>query len=404
MNNSPPPPPALRILHIIATVDPRGGGPIEGILRQDESVSGTGRREIVSLDPPDAPFLANFPIPVYPLGLGHFNPRTLSNHFIRFGYTPKFIPWLLANYSRYDCIIVNGLWHYGSVGASLALIGRPIPYFVFSHGMMSPWFRHQNILKHYLKQIFWLLFDGRLLRHATAVFFTSEEELRLARGEFWGHTYRGTVIQYGAADVTGTPAEQIREFRAALPALGDRPFLLFMGRIHKVKGCDILVRAFAKVAKQHPGLALVIAGPDQTEWVPRLTSMAATLGVGDEIYWPGMLRGEAKWGALRAAVAFVLPSHQENFGVVVAEALACGTPVLITDKVNIWREIEADGAGLVEADTEDGIVSLIEQFLSLPADAVNLMRLNARQCFERHFNMKTAAFALLMEIKRHLDG
>ena len=73
---------------------------------------------------------------------------------------------------------------------------------------------------------------------------------------------------------------------------------------------------------------------------------------------PGMLQGDMKWGALNAAEVFCLPSHQENFGIAVAEALGCGTPVLISDKVNIWREIEADGAGLVDDDTVDGTSEL----------------------------------------------
>jgi hypothetical protein len=77
-----------------------------------------------------------------------------------------------------------------------------------------------------------------------------------------------------------------------------------------------------------------------------------------------MLSGAAKWGALYGCEAFVLPSHQENFGIAVVEALACGKPVLISDQVNIWREIVEDGAGLVEGDTEEGVEKLLRNFLS----------------------------------------
>lgn len=390
-----PHPPKLRLLHVIASADPRGGGPIEGILRQDEAVAEIGHREIVSLDPPDAPFLKDHRIRVHPLGMGRFDPRTLGNRFLRFGYTPKLAPWLRKHSRDYDCVIVNGLWSYASVGASRVLPDLHVPYFVFTHGMLDPWFRRQDPLKHAAKQAFWLAFEGRLLHHARAVLFTSEEERLLARGEFWGYSYREQVVGYGAGDVKGDPGQQIEAFRTSLPRLGARPYLLFLSRIHHKKGCDLLIRAFARVAAQRPDLDLVIAGPDQSGWRAKLETIARELKIDERVHWPGMLTGDAKWGAFRAAEAFVLPSHQENFGIVVAEALACGAPVLITDKVNIWREVEAAGAGLVAADDQDGIDRLIEQFLALEPEARDRMRRAARACFETHFDMSVSAHALL---------
>ncbi len=112
-----------------------------------------------------------------------------------------------------------------------------------------------------------------------------------------------------------------------------------------------------------------------------------------------MLQGELKWGALLAAEAFILPSHQENFGIAVAEALAVGTPVLISDKVNIWREIEADNAGLVAPDTLDGTVSLLERWLALSADARQQMGERARACFTARFEIRRATENLLAVIR-----
>jgi glycosyltransferase involved in cell wall biosynthesis len=112
-----------------------------------------------------------------------------------------------------------------------------------------------------------------------------------------------------------------------------------------------------------------------------------------------MLQGELKWGALLAAEAFILPSHQENFGIAVAEALAVGTPVLISDKVNIWREIEADNAGLVTPDTLDGTVSLLERWLALSPDARQQMGERARACFAARFEIRRATENLLAVIR-----
>ena len=164
---------------------------------------------------------------------------------------------------------------------------------------------------------------------------------------FWFYQVREAVVTYG----TKTPpsdAARLREvFYAAYPDLRGKRVLLFLSRIQEKKGCDLLIEAFAKVAGQDANLHLMMAGPDQTGWMAKLQAQALALGVADRITWPGMLQGDMKWGAFYASEAFVLSSHQENFGIVVAEALGCGLPVLISDKVNIWREIEADRAGTI---------------------------------------------------------
>jgi glycosyltransferase involved in cell wall biosynthesis len=116
------------------------------------------------------------------------------------------------------------------------------------------------------------------------------------------------------------------------------------------------------------------------------------------ISFPGMLTGDVKWGALSAAEAFVLPSHQENFGIAVAEALACGTPVLISNKVNIWREIEADGAGYVENDDLAGTVNSLKHWLATPPDARSAMRGNATKSFANRFEIERATDSLLAAI------
>ena len=103
-----------------------------------------------------------------------------------------------------------------------------------------------------------------------------------------------------------------------------------------------------------------------------------------------MLTGNLKWGALRSAGAFVLPSHQENFGIAVIEALAMGTPVLLSKKVNIWREIVDDGAGFAGPDTEDGTLAVLQDWLALDAQARMDMQKQATQSFDKRFNIQSA--------------
>ena len=149
-----------------------------------------------------------------------------------------------------------------------------------------------------------------------------------------------------------------------------------------------------------PDLDLVIVGPDQVGWTSELKELANKLGVGSRIHWPGMLRGELKWGAFRSAEAMILPSHQENFGIVVAESMACSTPVLISDKVNIWQEVASSQAGFVEPDTLEGTQNLIRRYVALSDDERRMMRNAARQGYLKHFAMQATASDFLQLIER----
>lgn len=132
---------------------------------------------------------------------------------------------------------------------------------------------------------------------------------------------------------------------------------------------------------------MLIVGPDQVGWQAGLERLSEKFGIKDRITWAGMLRDERKWEALAASEIFVLPSHQENFGIVVAEALACGIPVLISNQVNIWREIESENAGFVEQDTLTGTVNLFEAWNRLGEAGRSAMRVNCRRCFDRYFDL-----------------
>jgi glycosyltransferase involved in cell wall biosynthesis len=110
-----------------------------------------------------------------------------------------------------------------------------------------------------------------------------------------------------------------------------------------------------------------------------------------------MIGGDVKWGALRACDALILPSHQENFGVSVAEALAAGRPVLLSYAVNIWQEIEHDGVGMAADDTLEGTVRLLQQWFSLPAAELAAMAARARPCFVARFSMERTA-AVINEV------
>lgn len=347
--------------------------------------------EIAACDPPDASWLAVSGLHIHALGRGK----------LAYGYTPRLLPWLRANAPRYDAVIVHGIWQYHSFGTWRALQGMNTPYFVLTHGMLSPWFKRRYPLKHLKKWAYWPWGDYRVLRDARAVIFTCEEERLLARQSFWLYQANEAVAGYGTSD---PPVVGGEAFIRVHPHLQDKRIVLFLSRLHKVKGCDLLLNAFAQAAGLDERLHLVMAGPDQTGWQTSLQGQARRLGIEQRVTWPGMLVGDLKWSAYQAADVFVLPSHSENFGVVVAEALACGLPVLISDKVNIWREVMDAGAGLIEADTNAGTAALLQRWLATPPPEATTMRALARACFDDHFEVSRAATALAALIQQYVVG
>jgi len=348
--------------------------------------------EVVTLDREDVPWITDFPGVVHALGpsIG------------KYCYNDRLIPWLKAHSKGYDAVVVEGIWQYQSFGTWLATRYNPLPYFVFIHGALDPWFKRAFPFKHMKKMLYWPWAEYRVLRDARGVFFTSEDERILARESFWPYRVNEAVVDFGIRKPNGDPQRQCEQFLQGYPYLRDKRLLLFLGRIDPKKGCDLLIEAFAKVAARDPAIHLVLAGPDREGWQRNLMDLSRMHGVAERITWTGMLTGDMKWGAFHAAEVFILPSHSENFGIAVTEALACGLPVLITDKVNIWREVVQDGAGFAEPDTQEGTVALFRRWLVLSKEEICLMRSRARACFDRRFEIHQATKKLVGIIEQSL--
>jgi glycosyltransferase involved in cell wall biosynthesis len=380
----------VKILHAIHSANPAGGGPIEGIKQLATFKAGFGHEvEVVCLDAPDAPWLATFPLPIHPLGPG----------LLGYGYSSRFVPWMREHAAEYDVVVINGLWQFNSFGTWLALRHSAVPYVAFTHGMLDPWFRRRYPLKHLKKWLYWPWAEYRVLRDARAVLFTSEEERLVSRDSFWLYRCREVVVNYGTAGPSGDAAAQRELFLEKFPHLRGRRLLLFLGRVHEKKGCAELIEAFHRVTAAAE-LHLVMVGPADSAYGRQVQALAARLGLESRITWTGMLGGDLKWGAFHAAEAFILPSHQENFGISVAEALACGVPVLISNRVNIWREIEDDGGGLVEPDTVAGTVRLLERWLALDGGERARLATAALASFRRRFEIENAVNSLLAVFAR----
>lgn len=416
----------MKILHVISSMDPRAGGPCQGIRNLMPQAQAAGHSvEVVCLDNPVADYLSREIVAVHALGQGRS----------AWSYHPALRPWLESNLKRFDAVILNGLWQYpGYLLSKLTQQPGMPPYFVFPHGMLDPWFQRapERRLKAVRNWFYWKLIERRVISRAAAVLFTCAEELRLARLTFRPYQPQREInVGYGVDQPPIFHERMVTAFAEKCSDLNGRPYFLFLSRIHPKKGLGLLIRAYAKVyhskEKNSPASdsgatkktaltgklstvpVLVIAGPGlDTDHGKQMQRLAATLCPADSVLWPGMLTGDAKWGALYQAEAFVLTSHQENFGIAVVESLACGKPVLISNQINIWKEIEEDQAGLVSDDTLAGAEDLFCRWERLTPEARSAMNRAAKASYENCFGIGVAAKSLLstMEevIKKRLES
>jgi len=252
--------------------------------------------------------------------------------------------------TQFDAVHIYSVYGFSSSAAAYWCRSRGVPYMVHPHGSLDPYLRRRHRLRKWLHA---KLFAERDYREAAGVLFNSAEEMRLASD--WSGLKRGAeksrrfVVPVGldsrwleSADV----AAGVR-FRNKFPSLVGRRLITYFGRINFKKGLDILARAFAKIARDRDDVHLVLAGPDPEGYSKKVRGWLAEGGALDKATFTGLLSGEDRFTALREAEILALTSYTENFGQVVAEAMASGVPVVISDQVNIWPEVAKANAGLV---------------------------------------------------------
>jgi glycosyltransferase involved in cell wall biosynthesis len=385
----------MKLLHVVSSMNPAAGGIVSALDSLNGELKQAGHEnQVVTLDSPDSIWVKNYQGQMKALGAG-----TTS-----YQYHPKLRQTLLDEARSVDACIVHGLWQYPGFAMRSAAQEAGKPYFVFPHGMLDPWFKRTYPFKHLKKSLYWPWGEYRVLRDAACVLFTCEEERLLARESFPKlYRVKEAVVGLGLRDEQRDETVLKERFLSANPCLRGKRILLFLGRLHPKKGLDLLIQAFGKINESHPGLRLVIAGsvagtnigPDYLTFLRELANRSCHK---NSVIFCGMLEGDEKWAAICAAEVFGLSSHQENFGMAVAEALSCSLPVLVSNKVNIWREIEEDKAGFIAADTLEGTLHSLSCWLDLEEPDRQKHRLLARRCFERRFDVSRVAGALIQTI------
>lgn len=262
----------------------------------------------------------------------------------RFGVLPKgAVAQIRQTIADADVVHLHEIWLPSNLQLRRACLDAGAPYVVSLHGMLDDWSMAQRRLK---KVTYLRLFGRRLLNDAAAIHCTAEAEKQQAsRWHVNGFTaVLPYVVDLSPYHTLPGPERAVTELKLS----DGGPRLLFLSRLHPKKGVETLLRAIALVAESHPRVRAWIAGPGDEAYLSTLQTLVQSLKIEPNVAFLGMVSGSLKYSLYQAADLFVLPTSQENFGLVLIEALACGTPVVTTRGVDIWQELQAAGAAIVE--------------------------------------------------------
>lgn len=379
----------IRIIRVIPSLNLDLGGPQEAILKITPHLTKNNiETTVVTFNTPDSKHLKNLPFET--IGLGPVNTK--------YGYKKGLRTKLNNLFKNYDVVIIHGLWQYHSFGSWRALKNLNKPYFVYTHGMLDPYFKTHKLT--YLKKcLYWPWAEYKVIKDANAVLFTTEREKILARKSFFMYKANENVIGYGSSVPYKDYKTSKEKFLEKYPSLRNKKLILFLSRIDHKKGIDILIKAFKRISLKDESLQLIIAGPDPVDLKNRLQLLAKKQNITQKITWTGMLRDQLKWSAFNSADVFCLSSHTENFGIAIVEALACGIPVITTDKVNISDEISESGAGLICQDNTDDLYNTFEKWIHFSSEKKLDMKKKARLLFENKFELENNSKKLIKKIR-----
>ncbi|MGG0750481.1 glycosyltransferase [Priestia megaterium] len=346
----------MKILHIISNLATRYGGPSQAIQGMTKSLANLGHQVTIFTTNQDGKGTLDVPI-----GKSIYQDKVEFKYFPiqnpKFFGTSLMMAKALKNEIRqFDIVHIHSLYLFHGAVAAYYCRKYNIPYIVRPHGTLDPFLykRHRG-----RKAILEFLFENRNLKHAAALHYTTEEEWELAR-EFINNS-NGFVVPNGINLDNYYRPKSLNKLYDKYPEIKDKKVVLFFSRLNFKKGLDLLIDSFTQVAKQKEDVHLMIVGPDNEGYGAQVKEWIKENNIDDKVTFTGMLTGEEKLQALSVAEMFVLPSYSENFGISVIEAMIMGLPVIISNKVNIYRELlKCDAGEVVNCNSEELTRSILK--------------------------------------------
>lgn len=387
----------MKILHVIPSISPLRGGPSTAVLDMVAALRSNGVDASILTTNDDGPgtdpdvplgrWFACAGVPV--LAFARWSPPL---RFLRdFAFCPALNRWLAANQRDYDLVHVHALFSWSSSTAMFQAGKAGVPYVLSTIGQLNRWSLRRSAWR---KRLMLALIDRRNLCRAACLHFASAAERDEAA---WiGLPTAHVVLPLGvrAPESLGTGPRRSRSAETRF---------LFLSRIHPKKQIEVLLRALALVHRQQPSATwqLGIAGNGESAYLQHLRRQTEQLGIADRCEWLGFLEGDAKWRALQSADWFVLPSASENFGIAAVEALAAGTPPILSPDVAVAASIAAAGAGIVVASEPTQLANALTGALGGPDPR---MRCAARALADQAYSWPAIGVRLRETYASILDG
>lgn len=370
----------MKILHIVDSLNRQTGGPSRSVGRLADELAALGEevtvvandyRELGEALVPRSARVELVPARRMPFRLGARSPG---------------LPAVIERETgAADLVHVHGLWLPTNHRAARAARRHRKPYVVSPRGMLEPWaMRHRA----FRKSLVWVLAERRFLRAAAALHATAEAEAESFR--IAGLANPVVVAPNGIDIPDHFPGREVIE--TAFPAVRGRRILLFLSRLHPKKGVTELLSSWEKLQDRFPEWLLVLAGDDFDNHESRYRSQAQ-IRLGGRALFTGDLQGEEKSSMLAACELFVLPSHSENFGLVIGEALAAGKPV-ITTRATPWKELVSESCGWWIPPSEANLTPALAEALSRPAKELAQMGQRGAALVRERYSWPRAARVL----------
>ena len=380
----------MRVLHVIPAVAPRYGGPSRAIFEMCRALQERGIEPLIAST--DADGAGRLPVETgHPLVYKGVPVVFFSRQWSEaFKYSHPLARWVGRHVQDFDVVHIHAIFSHACLAAAKACRRHQVPYVVRPLGTLAPWSLRQ---KHLRKNILWHIEARSMLQKATAVHYTTSEEQRLAE-ESLGIGC-GVVIPLGVDKELLAVPSGAGSFRCRHPALRHDPYVLVLCRLHPVKGLELFLEVFLEVTRreefQH--WRLVVAGEGEAGYVADLKRLVRERGGQDRVLFAGWLEGAEKVAVLREAALLALPSHQENFGLSVVEAMACGVPALLSTQVNLAAEIQDARAGWSVSLERGALLETLAQALREDSERIRRGRAG-RELVRRRFLWSAVAVEL----------
>lgn len=365
----------IKILRIIGTLNPEYGGPAKAIIDHSHALIHKGYDvSIITSDKKNSKYYKGNKIKIINLG------PALGKYKLNL----KLFFWLKKNRHKFKSFIVHGLWQFNTLVARLLLKKN---FYVFPHGQLDPYFK-QEFYKCLKKKIYWSLVEKKNLIYSKSLLLTSNNEKKLIK-----HTYVNTdgikkkVVEYGILKQKLNIKKSENLFYTKFKKLKNIDYFIYLGRFHKKKGCEIILGVLAKLKKNKIKIKVLMAGPNN-EYKKKLIEDAYKLRIDDMIIWSDTLIHDLKWIALKKSEAMILPSHGENFGVSLVEAMSLSKPVITTTKVNISDKIFSTKSGIITSNNLNSFYKGVIKFLRFSKKQKIRLSKNSYLCFSKYFNLE----------------